>query len=164
MKHLFFITCLLAAAMLSNSSAQDNTKVGLPEGAIARLGKGGINLMRFSPDGTRLAVGTDVAMWLYDVPDGKETALFTGHTGQVNALAFPADGKTLVSSGFNNPIIQLWDLETGGKLSTLTGHTEHITTLIFSHDGNIFASGSEDGTVLLWDWDEVIAKNGQVNR
>ena len=67
MKRLFFSTILLNAILFLTSFAQDNTKVGLPEGAIARLGKGGINFMRFSPDGTRLAVGTDVGVWLYDV-------------------------------------------------------------------------------------------------
>ena len=120
MKRLSLAVILLNVVLSLTSFAQDNTKVGLPEGAIARLGKGGINLMRFSPDGTHLVVGTDVGVWLYDVTNGKETALFTGYKGQVNALAFSPDGKTLVSSGFNNPIIQLWDLETGRKLSTLT--------------------------------------------
>ena len=85
---LLFTVFLLSTLLLLTSSAQDNTKIGLPEGAIARLGKGGINLMRFSPDGTRLIVGTDVGVWVYDVPDGKETLLFTEHIGQVNALAF----------------------------------------------------------------------------
>ena len=116
-KCLFCLTLLLTVGILSHSFAQDNTKVGLPEGAIARLGKGGINLMRFSPDGTRLVVGTDVGVWVYDVPDGKETALFTGHTGQVIALS--TDGKILASGGFNNPIIQLWDLDTDIKSKTL---------------------------------------------
>ena len=110
-KRLFYLTLLLTVGILSNGFAQDNTKTGLPEGAITRLGKGGINLMRFSPDGARLAVGTDVGVWLYDVPDGKETALFTGHTGQVNALAFSTDGKMLASGGFANPVIQLWNLD-----------------------------------------------------
>ena len=43
MKRLFFLLILLHAVPLLTSFAQDNTKVGLPEGAIARLGKGGIN-------------------------------------------------------------------------------------------------------------------------
>ena len=47
----------------------------------------------------------------------------------------------------------LWDVETGNQLAFLNGHTEDITTLVFSHDGKILASGSQDGTVLLWDWD-----------
>ena len=118
-KQFFFLSFLFSAAIILSSFAQDNTKVGLPEGAIARLGKGGINIMRFSPDGTRLVVGTDVAVWVYDVPSGEETALFTGHTGQVNALAFSTDGKTFASGGFVNPVIQVWDVETKSKLSTV---------------------------------------------
>ena len=146
----FFITLFLTTAMVSISFAQDNTKVGLPEGAITRLGKGGINLMRFSPDGTRLAVGTDVAVWLYDVPDGKETALFTGHTGQVNALAFSQDGKTFASGGFNNPIIQVWDLETKSKRSTLrlTREPYFLTALTFH--GEILI-GTNTLEITYWD-------------
>ena len=156
-KHLFFITFLLAAAMLSNSFAQDNTKVGLPEGAIARLGKGGINLMQFSHDGTRLAVGTDVGVWLYDVPSGEETALFTGHTGQVNALAFSQDGKTFASGGFANPVIQLSDLETGSKLPTLKLSERYkaiyksITALTFSEDNTRLISLDKLGKITHWD-------------
>ena len=116
----YFSILVLSLLPISASFAQDNTQVGLPEGAIARLGKGGINVMRFSPDGTHLAVGTDVGVWLYDVPDGKVTALFTGQSGQVNALAFSPDGKHLVSGGSNDPFIHVWDVETKSKLSTLT--------------------------------------------
>ena len=153
MKRLFFTAILLNAALLLTSFAQDNTKVGLPEGAIARLGKGGINLMRFSPDGTRLAVGTDVGVWLYDVPDGKETALFTEHTGQVNALAFSEDGKTLASGGSANPVIQLWDLDTNSKLTTLKLAERHdsITALAFSEDNTILISLDGFGDIIYWD-------------
>ena len=152
-KHPFFIIFPLIAAMLSTSYAQNNTQVGLPEGAIARLGKGGINIMRFSPDGTHLAVGTDVGVWLYDVPDGKETALFTGHTGQVNALAFSPDGKTLASGGFSNPVIQLWDLETGTKLSNfpLTNGSDSIKALAFSIDAKTFICLDMFGNIRHWD-------------
>ncbi len=152
-KYLFFITFLSVAVILSSSFAQDNTKAGLPEGAIARLGKGGINLMRFSPDGTRLAVGTDVGVWVYDVPDGKETALFTEHPGQVNALAFSTDGKILASGGSPNPVIQLWDMETDSKLTTLKLAERHdsITALAFSEDNTILISLDKFGDIIYWD-------------
>ena len=153
MKRPVFTAILLNAVLILTSFAQDNTKVGLPEGAIARLGKGGINLMRFSPDGTRLAVGTDVGVWLYDVPDGEETALFTGHPGQVNALAFSTDGKTLASGGSANPVIQLWDLDTNSKLTTLKLAERHdsITALAFSEDNTILISLDTFGDIIYWD-------------
>lgn len=153
MKYLCFTALLLQVGLFPISFAQDNTKVGLPEGAIARLGKGGINLMRFSPDGTRLAVGTDVAVWLYDVPDGKETALLTEHPGQVNAIAFSTDGKILASGGFNNPIIQLWNLDTDSKLSTLTlpEEIQSISTLTFAKDNTILISLGKSGYITYWD-------------
>lgn len=155
MRRFFFTTFLLNAALILTVCAQDNTKVGLPEGAIARLGKGGINIMRFSPDGTRLAVGTDVAVWLYDVPDAKETALFTQHNGQVNAIAFSTDGKILASGGFNNPIIQLWDLDTDSQLSTLTlsEDIQSISTLTFAKNNTILISLDKFGNITYWDVD-----------
>ena len=123
-----------------------------PEGAIARLGKGGINLMRFSPDGTRLAVGTDAGVWLYDVPSGKETALFTKPLGQVNALAFSRDEKMLASGGFANPVIQIWNLETDSKLSTLklVKEYESIAALTFSEDHTRLISLDKLGKIVHW--------------
>ena len=53
-KCLSLITLLLMTVMLANGFAQDNTKIGLPDGAIARLGKGGINLMRLTETTLRL--------------------------------------------------------------------------------------------------------------
>ena len=148
--HRFFITLLLMVGIPLISFTQDNTKVGLPEGAITRLGKGGINLMRFSPDGTRLAVGTDVGVWLYDVPSGAETALFTGDTGQVNALAFSADGKTFASGGFVNPVIQVWDVETKSKLSTVPLTREPYSLPALTFYGEILISTDGHREVTYW--------------
>ena len=47
-------------------------------------------------------------------------------------------------------------MHTGRKLLSLPGHTEPIEILKFSHNGKILASGSRDGTVLLWDWNLVL--------
>ena len=46
----------------SGETVKDYSKWELPKAAKMRLGKGGINDMRFSPDGTQLAVGNDVVI------------------------------------------------------------------------------------------------------
>ena len=152
-KYLLFIICLLTVVTLPIGFCQDNTQAGLPEGAIARLGKGGINIMRFSPDGTRLAVGTDVGVWLYDVASRKETALFTGHTGQINALAFSPDGKLLASGGIKNRIVQVWELETGRKHTTLklTDNIYSMASLAFSQDGKKLVGVEDLYGIKHWD-------------
>ena len=50
------ILLMLLALFLPNTFAEDYTQSSLPEGAVARLGKGKIEAVRYSPDGTRLAV------------------------------------------------------------------------------------------------------------
>ena len=160
-KHLLFIAVLLTATILTKSYAQENTQVGLPEEATARLGKGGINIMRFSPEGNHLAVGTDVGVWLYDVQTGKETYIprinasqpkpfhpvingekpvaFTEGAGQANTLAFSQDGKILASGGILNSNTQLWYMDT---------NTIHAITDIASNDLQVITF-SEDNTTLV---------------
>ena len=52
----FTVTLLLLAVLGCNTPAQDYTQWGLPDGAKSRLGKGTINDITYSSDGTRLAV------------------------------------------------------------------------------------------------------------
>ena len=149
-KCLILSVLLLILISISISYAQDNTQTGLPDGAIARLGKGGINIMRFSPDGSRLAVGTDVGVWVYDVSDGTGTALPSENYGQVSTLAFSPDGNILVSGGGSNPNINIWELDTGKILTTLAINGKHpdVTDLFF-HDSFLF-SVRDNYEIMKW--------------
>ena len=101
------------ALFVQESRAEDYTRWHLPEGALARLGKGSIGWgdgpVAYSPDGARLAVATSLGIWLYDADTGAETALFTGHTDDVNSVAFSPDGTTL-ASGSGDGTVLLWDM------------------------------------------------------
>ena len=134
-------------------STQDNTQGELPEGVIARLGKGGINLMQFSPDGKYLVVGTDVGVWVYDTDTGNEKGLFSNVPGHINALAFSPDGKTLATSGFANPIIQLWELDTGKKLNNFrfTSETDSVVGMAFTEDGKKLIIFDKFGELRHWE-------------
>lgn len=128
---------------------QDASEWGLPEGAKARLGKGAIEQIQYSPDGARLAVGSSVGIWLYDTTTEQEIALLTGHSGIVGSVAFSPDGSTLASGG-SGKIVRLWDAVTGAHLHTLEGETDGVLSVVFSPDGSALARVSQT-TVDLWD-------------
>ena len=114
--------------------AEDYTKWELPKEAKARFGKGGIDTMQFSPDGTLLAVGSSIGVWLYDVKTGKEVSMFPG-MGQ--SIAFSPDGRLLASGGIWR--LELWEISTGRKVTppdVLFG----TALLHFSQDGKTLVS------------------------
>ena len=146
---LFNVALLLICVLcITDSRAQDHTRLSLPEGAIARLGKGRISgSIAYSPDGTRLAVPSTIGIWLYDAHTGTEVSLLTGHTRQVFSAMFSPDGTTLVSTSEDHTV-RLWDVATSQLKATLEAT---CCSVAFSPDGTTLASASEDHTVRLWD-------------
>lgn len=132
----------------SVSFAQNYFENYLPEGAVARFGKGYLYDFAYSPDGTLIAVGSTIGIWLYDVQSGKAFKLLTGHNHYVNTVAFSPDGKTVASGGEN---IYLWDVHMGKLMKTFIGNLDGTYSLAFSPDGRTLASGGRDSTVILWD-------------
>ncbi len=135
---------------VNNSTPPDSLRWRLPKGAKARLGKGRIEEIEYSPDGTLLAVASSIGTWIHDAATGQELELLTGHTARVKCVAFSPDGKMLASGSADNTI-RLWDTQARTHLKTLNGHTDTVLSVVFSSDGTSLASGSTDNTLRLWD-------------
>lgn len=95
----------------------------IPEGALIRLGKGGIQTMALSPDGTDLAVSTSVGVFLYD---GLTLRLrWVSAEARLSVLAFSPNGSALVGlappspRGSHGGRAVVWDVRTGTILRTL---------------------------------------------
>ncbi len=148
---VFFPALLTATLFLPIAHAQDAPQWHLPEAATARLGKGTISAIAYSPDGSQLAVGClSGDIWIYDASTGAEVAVLAKHTGVVSSVAFSPDGAILASGG-NDGKLYLWDVNTGQHQKTLESHDFRgsVNDVAFSPDGQTLASGVVRA-VILW--------------
>ena len=111
----------------------------------------------FSPCGNLIAGGMygELRLWCAE----NLTTLFAiphPETQNPYALAFSPCGRYLASGtwwqeGMKKMAISLWDVASGENITTFWGHPTDIQSLAFSPDGTLLASGSFDGTIILWD-------------
>jgi WD40 repeat protein len=109
----------------------------------------------FSPDGKILAERSGKNILLRNAATGamlrelKCQNEWHEWSRQANALAFTPDGKKLIAADLHNNIY-VWDVATGTELQKFTGHRGRIFSISVSLDGRMFATASEDSTVLIW--------------
>ena len=135
----------LLVLFLPTAATQEYTQLSLPEGAVARLGKGSLDVVRYSPDGARLAVAGSIGIWLYDTTTYRAVALLTGDTNDVTGVAFSPDGKLLAAGSKDSPV-RVWDAVTGELKRELTGHKGWVGSVVFSADGKTLLSAR-----YVWD-------------
>ena len=114
----------------------------------------------FSPCGNFIAGGwaDEIRLWRADGFDPLHTMPQPEGSQKPYALTFSPCNKYLASGtwwwwqeGLEKMAIRLWDVATGENITTFWGHTSDIQSLAFSPDSMLIASGSHDGTILLWD-------------
>ena len=132
----------------------DVTTWALPEGAIARLGRGSERDMAFSPDGQYFAVGSAIGLWLYELPTLSPIGLWDTERGMTDAVTFSPDSLRIVTYTFVENM-KIWDIERGICIAEAGNHgSSDISKPVFSPDGQrIVATNYQmrNGKVFSWD-------------
>ena len=84
-----------------------------------------MNSVCFSPDGTKIASGSDdKTVLIWDAASGEQLCSLTGHSDSVWSVALSKDGTRLVS-GSADRTVKIWSAGSAGTFeceSTLSGH------------------------------------------
>jgi WD40 repeat protein len=109
----------------------------------------GSQRLAYNPDGSRLVTGDRNLVKIWDAATGVAIDTFSGHTGEVWAVAYSPNGERIASAGVD-ATARIWDAATGEPMIILAGHEAEIEGLAFSPDGDRLATASDDGTIKVW--------------
>jgi len=136
----------------------------LPVGARAGLSvspsglkRGGSGILRWAP--------ADY-LWGFDYsPDGRFLVIADTNISFEGIVLF--DGENLeqlsnsLAAGCLDGTIRLGNVGPAGRTGTLEGHKASVFKVVFSSDGRTLASGSDDGTVLLWNHEPALSSDNE---
>ncbi len=117
------------------------------------IGKGAVRMVRWSPDGKRIAVAMGELAKIIQVDGSKEVILLHGHTGSVMRVSWSPDGKRLATASADSTI-RIWNAHGKNPGRILAGHADSdIETLEWHPNGAQVMTTAAD-RARVWDVDK----------
>ncbi|MDE0324961.1 MAG: WD40 repeat domain-containing protein [Candidatus Poribacteria bacterium] len=135
----------------------EGTTWALPEGAIARLGKGIVSSgpgpkLALPPGGVYFAVQTRIGLWWYEMSSKSPIALWETERGLIASADFSPDGEWIAIANWDG-ILKVMDVQSGECIAQIKRMEEHniYARVVFSPDHKWIATANQDGNVEVLD-------------
>lgn len=116
---------------------------------LARWGTGDVIGRTFSPDEETMVIVT--ALGVYGYKNGTLNELWYYEPGIGILTLDRSPNNPFLALGMNTGEIHILDLDSGELIKSWMGHEEAIHLIVYSPDGSVLATGSEDGSIMLWE-------------
>ncbi len=147
----------IASAAADQKLVLWDAKTGAPAVTLTGQTAHDATSLRFSPDGSQLAIGAhaalalagEVRLWRLQPADDR---VVQGLGNLLNGAVVGPDGRR-AAVVFNDADEELvvWDLRANRAVATLRGHGAAVTAVAFGPRGDRLVTGSQDQTVRVWD-------------
>jgi WD40 repeat protein len=112
-----------------------------------------VSSLAYSSAARLLAAGRYGVVEVIDPRSQAVVKRIEGHEGNVNGIAWSADGTQLFAASGENSIsgqVKQWAMPEAKLVRTFKGHRDTIYSVALSPDGRVLATGSYDQKIKLW--------------
>jgi len=113
---------------------------------------GYLSCARFIDDNEIISASGDGTCILWDIQSRSATQIFMDHTGDVMSIDLNKKQPNLFVSGSVDATAKVWDMRSSDRcVANFPGHISDINTVKWFVDNESIVTGSDDGTVRLFD-------------
>ena len=106
--------------------------------------------IHFAPSSDKVATGSsDKSAIIWGLPNLNVLQKIGSQADAVRAVAFLSN--TVLATGCNDTTLSFWNVTTGSNLKQIKEHTQSVSSLAVSPSGKLFATGSDDKTVKIFE-------------